>query len=155
MFERPAGQRPVLDRPRRLRLVAGGPNEGLAELALLLEAGQLVPVIDESFQLDEVPEALRYFGEGRHKGKVATTIGGWLSVSAQCRSLSLSAESLIASSGQRRRVRPVKLVRMGSVPRDNRMPVAPRKPLVCEAQTREAARGGPLRPCADTLSCRP
>jgi len=56
---------------RKLRLVAQGPNKGLADLKALLEAGKLVPVIDRTYPLSEVPEALRYFGAGRHKGKIA------------------------------------------------------------------------------------
>jgi NADPH:quinone reductase-like Zn-dependent oxidoreductase len=55
---------------RKLRLVAEGPNKGLAELKELIEAGKLVPVVDRTYALSEVPEALRYFGEGRHKGKI-------------------------------------------------------------------------------------
>jgi NADPH:quinone reductase-like Zn-dependent oxidoreductase len=59
---------------RKLRLVAEGPNKGLAELKELLEAGHLVPVIDSTYPLDEVPAALRYFGEGRHKGKIVIAV---------------------------------------------------------------------------------
>lgn len=59
---------------RRLCLVAEGPNKGLAELARLLENGDLVPVIDRTFSLQEVPAALAYFGEGRFRGKVAITV---------------------------------------------------------------------------------
>jgi NADPH:quinone reductase-like Zn-dependent oxidoreductase len=55
---------------RKLRLVAEGPNKGLADLKELIEAGKLVPIVDRTYQLSEVPEALRYFGEGRHKGKI-------------------------------------------------------------------------------------
>jgi NADPH:quinone reductase-like Zn-dependent oxidoreductase len=46
----------------------------LAELKELLEAGELVPIIDRTYRLSEVPEALRYFGEGRHKGKIAIAV---------------------------------------------------------------------------------
>jgi NADPH:quinone reductase-like Zn-dependent oxidoreductase len=60
---------------RRLRLVVDGPNKGLADLRNLIEAGKLAPVIDRTYQLAEVPEALRYFGEGRHTGKIAISIG--------------------------------------------------------------------------------
>jgi NADPH:quinone reductase-like Zn-dependent oxidoreductase len=59
---------------RKLRLVAEGPNKGLADLKELMEAGKLVPVIDRTYQLSEVPEALRYFGEGHHKGKIVIAI---------------------------------------------------------------------------------
>jgi NADPH:quinone reductase-like Zn-dependent oxidoreductase len=55
---------------RNLRLVAEGPNKGLAALRELIEAGNLVPIVDRTFGLSEVPEALRYFGEGLHKGKI-------------------------------------------------------------------------------------
>jgi NADPH:quinone reductase-like Zn-dependent oxidoreductase len=59
---------------RQYRLVAEGPNKGLSDLRELLEAGKLVPVIDRTYQLSEVPEALRYFGEGRHKGKIVIAV---------------------------------------------------------------------------------
>jgi NADPH:quinone reductase-like Zn-dependent oxidoreductase len=59
---------------RKLCLVAEGPNKGLADLKELMEAGKLTPVIDRTYRLSEVPEALRYFGEGRHKGKIAITM---------------------------------------------------------------------------------
>jgi NADPH:quinone reductase-like Zn-dependent oxidoreductase len=40
----------------------------------LLEAGKVVPVIDRRYSLSEVPEALRYLGEGHAKGKVVITV---------------------------------------------------------------------------------
>ena len=40
----------------------------------LMEAGKFVPIIDKTFRLCEVPEALRYFGSGQHIGKIAITI---------------------------------------------------------------------------------
>jgi NADPH:quinone reductase-like Zn-dependent oxidoreductase len=55
---------------RKFRVVAEGPNKGLANLKELIEAGKLLPIVDRTYQLSEVPEALRYFGEGRHKGKI-------------------------------------------------------------------------------------
>ena len=59
---------------RKLCLVYEGPNKGLAELKDLIEAGKLVSIIDRTYQLEEVSEALRYCGEGRHKGKVVIAI---------------------------------------------------------------------------------
>jgi NADPH:quinone reductase-like Zn-dependent oxidoreductase len=47
----------------------------LAFLKELLEAGKVVPVIDRRYPLSEVPEALRYLGEGHAKGKVVITLG--------------------------------------------------------------------------------
>jgi NADPH:quinone reductase-like Zn-dependent oxidoreductase len=40
----------------------------------LLESEKVVPVIDQFFPLSQVPEALRYFGEGHAQGKVVITI---------------------------------------------------------------------------------
>ena len=59
---------------RNLRLVAEGPNKGLADLRALIETGKLVAIVDRTYRLSQVPEALRYFGEGRHKGKIVITI---------------------------------------------------------------------------------
>jgi NADPH:quinone reductase-like Zn-dependent oxidoreductase len=59
---------------KKIRLVAEGPNKGLADLRELIEAGKVVPIVDRTYQLSEVPEAFRYFGEGRHKGKVVITM---------------------------------------------------------------------------------
>jgi NADPH:quinone reductase-like Zn-dependent oxidoreductase len=43
-------------------------------LTELLEAGSIRPVIDRSYPLSEVPEALRYQQEGRPQGKVIITV---------------------------------------------------------------------------------
>lgn len=40
----------------------------------LLEVGKVVPVIDRSYLLSEVPQALRYLEEGHAKGKVVITV---------------------------------------------------------------------------------
>ena len=40
----------------------------------LLESGKDVPVIDRVFPLSEVPEAMRYFGEGHVRGKVVIKV---------------------------------------------------------------------------------
>ncbi len=40
----------------------------------LFEAGKVLPIIDGSYTLSKVPEAFRYFGEGRHKGKLVITV---------------------------------------------------------------------------------
>ena len=40
----------------------------------LLEAGKVKPVIDRSYKLSEVPEALRYFEEGHAQGKIVITV---------------------------------------------------------------------------------
>ena len=55
--------------------VTGRPNQkDLAFMKGLLEAGQVIPIIDKRYSLNEVPEALRYFGEGHARGKVVITV---------------------------------------------------------------------------------
>jgi NADPH:quinone reductase-like Zn-dependent oxidoreductase len=58
----------------KFRLVAEGPNKGLADLKELIEAGKLSPIVDGVYKLSEVPDAFRYFTEGRHAGKVVVNI---------------------------------------------------------------------------------
>jgi NADPH:quinone reductase-like Zn-dependent oxidoreductase len=50
------------------------PNKGLDYIKELFEAGKVKPVIDKCYPLSEVPEAVRYFGEGHVKGKVVITM---------------------------------------------------------------------------------
>jgi len=40
----------------------------------LLEAGKVTPVIDKRYELSELPEAMRYLGEGHARGKVVITV---------------------------------------------------------------------------------
>ena len=49
-------------------------QKDLLAIAELCAAGKIVPVIDRRFPLREVPEALRYLGEGQVKGKVVITV---------------------------------------------------------------------------------
>jgi NADPH:quinone reductase-like Zn-dependent oxidoreductase len=46
----------------------------LAVLKELVEAGKVTPVIDRRYPLREVPEALRYQGEGHARGKIIITV---------------------------------------------------------------------------------
>lgn len=45
-------------------------QEDLIFVKELIEAGKVVPVIDRCYPLREVAEALRYYGQGRSRGKV-------------------------------------------------------------------------------------
>jgi NADPH:quinone reductase-like Zn-dependent oxidoreductase len=45
----------------------------MAVLAEFLEAGKLTPIIDRTYPLEEVPEAMRYLQEGRARGKIIIT----------------------------------------------------------------------------------
>jgi len=49
-------------------------QQALLAIAQLCAAGTLVPVIDREYPLREVPEALRYLGDGHAKGKVVITV---------------------------------------------------------------------------------
>jgi NADPH:quinone reductase-like Zn-dependent oxidoreductase len=52
------------------------PNpQDLAFVQGLLEAGKIVPVIDRTYPLSQVPDAIRYMEEGHARGKVVITIG--------------------------------------------------------------------------------
>ena len=49
-------------------------TQNLEELRRLLETGAVTPIVDRTFPLDEVPEAIRYLRAGRARGKIAITI---------------------------------------------------------------------------------
>jgi len=59
---------------RRMALMARVRQADLVALKELVEAGRLSPVIDRTYPLSEVPEAFRYFGTGRVRGKVVISI---------------------------------------------------------------------------------
>ncbi len=48
-------------------------NNDLRFLKEFLEAGKVKPVIDRCYPLSDVPEALRYIGQGHAKGKIVIT----------------------------------------------------------------------------------
>jgi NADPH:quinone reductase-like Zn-dependent oxidoreductase len=41
----------------------------------LIEAGKVTPVIDRTFPLSEVPEAIRYLESGQARGKLVVAVG--------------------------------------------------------------------------------
>jgi NADPH:quinone reductase-like Zn-dependent oxidoreductase len=64
---------PVIGRAegKKIRLLAVRQGaQHLAPLVELCQAGKLATVIDRRYRLNEVPEALRYLGEGHAKGKI-------------------------------------------------------------------------------------
>jgi NADPH:quinone reductase-like Zn-dependent oxidoreductase len=65
-------------RKRSIGVAIGKPNnaEDLAFLGELVQAGTLKPVIDRSYSLAEVPEALRYYAAGKARGKLVIGIPG-------------------------------------------------------------------------------
>lgn len=48
--------------------------DAVAAITELIEASEVRPVIDRSYRLEEVGEALRYQGEGRSRGKVVVVV---------------------------------------------------------------------------------
>ena len=57
--------RSFLSKPKRTDLVV---------LKELIEAGEITPVIDRTFPLNETPEAIRYVGERSTQGKTVITV---------------------------------------------------------------------------------
>ncbi len=59
---------------KKLGAVGAKPNEDLAFLLELFEAGKVVPIVDRTYPLSDVADAFRYFGEGHVKGKIVITM---------------------------------------------------------------------------------
>jgi NADPH:quinone reductase-like Zn-dependent oxidoreductase len=60
---------------KHVRLLAVQRNrKDLESITELCVSGKIVPVIDKVYRLSQVPEALRYMGEGHAKGKVVITV---------------------------------------------------------------------------------
>jgi NADPH:quinone reductase-like Zn-dependent oxidoreductase len=49
-------------------------NQDLVVLKELIEAGKVTPVIDRTYTLSEVPDAIRYIEEGHTQGKIVITV---------------------------------------------------------------------------------
>jgi NADPH:quinone reductase-like Zn-dependent oxidoreductase len=49
-------------------------HEDLLVLKELIESGKVTPVIDRTYLLSDVPEAIRYLEEGHARGKVVITV---------------------------------------------------------------------------------
>jgi len=68
---------PMLSRfvGQRLRMLASKPSQDdLVVLGELIEAGKLTPVIDRTYPLSEVPEAIRQLEQGHARGKLVITV---------------------------------------------------------------------------------
>lgn len=60
---------------QRLRpFLAKANKEDLQVLKELIEAGKVTPVIDRTYPLNKVPDAIRYLEEGHARGKVVITV---------------------------------------------------------------------------------
>src|SRR5215217_3298404 len=54
--------------------VASENHEDLLVLKELIESGEIAPLIDKTYPLSEVPEAIRYLAEGHARGKVVISV---------------------------------------------------------------------------------
>lgn len=63
-------------RTQKLGVAIGTPNDAtdLATVGELVRAGTLVPVIDRTYALAQLPEAIRYFAAGHARGKLVITM---------------------------------------------------------------------------------
>lgn len=59
---------------RKMGVLMQKQNRGIDLLIELMEEGKIKSVIDKVYPLREVPDALRYFGEGYARGKVVITL---------------------------------------------------------------------------------
>ena len=49
-------------------------RKDLISITELCEAGKVLPAIDRTYPLSQVPDAMRYVAEGQAQGKVVVTI---------------------------------------------------------------------------------
>jgi NADPH:quinone reductase-like Zn-dependent oxidoreductase len=57
-----------------LQLIAKRNAADLEILSGLIEAGKMTPVIDRTYPLSEIPEAIRYLEGGHARGKIVITV---------------------------------------------------------------------------------
>src|SRR5688500_7515766 len=70
-----AGPGIALATGKKVRVLPALPNrQDIASMAEFCEAGTITLVIDRVYPLKEVPEALRYLGEGHARGKVVIRV---------------------------------------------------------------------------------
>jgi NADPH:quinone reductase-like Zn-dependent oxidoreductase len=65
---------PFIGGQRMVPLIAKPSSVNLQFLRELIEAGRITPVIDRTYPLSQVPEAIRYLETGRARGKVVISV---------------------------------------------------------------------------------
>jgi NADPH:quinone reductase-like Zn-dependent oxidoreductase len=65
---------------KRIIIVALKPNKDLAYMNKQFEAGNIKPILDREFQLEEIRDAFELFRKGEHRGKVVINVFKCLSV---------------------------------------------------------------------------
>lgn len=59
---------------KNTRILALKPNQGITVLTEMVESGEICPVIDGPFRLEDAVSAVERFGSGKHVGKVVIAI---------------------------------------------------------------------------------
>ena len=59
---------------KNLNILSLKPNDGLEKVSLMYSQDQLKPTLDGPYPLEQIPDLLRYFGEGKHTGKILISI---------------------------------------------------------------------------------
>ncbi|MBO9701794.1 MAG: NAD(P)-dependent alcohol dehydrogenase [Sporocytophaga sp.] len=59
---------------RKLRILVHEPNKGLGLLLDLIKKGLVKPVIDSTYHLRDVPQALQHLGDGKAMGKIVIKV---------------------------------------------------------------------------------
>jgi NADPH:quinone reductase-like Zn-dependent oxidoreductase len=59
---------------KQLKLLSLKPNKNLDYINELYSADKFRPLIDGPYPLEEIPQALDYFGQGKHKGKIIISV---------------------------------------------------------------------------------
>lgn len=62
---------------KHVSIVALKANKDLDYMSELFESGQVRPVIDGPYKLEDIPEAFGIFGRGEHRGKMVISVAGW------------------------------------------------------------------------------
>jgi NADPH:quinone reductase-like Zn-dependent oxidoreductase len=55
-------------------MMADANQKDLTVLADMMQTGKLKPVIDRTYKLEQVPDAVRYVEQGHARGKVVITV---------------------------------------------------------------------------------
>lgn len=61
-------------RNKTLGIVVHRPNKDLDLILNLIKTGKIKTVIDRSYNLEDIQEAFRYYGSGKHKGKIVIVV---------------------------------------------------------------------------------
>jgi NADPH:quinone reductase-like Zn-dependent oxidoreductase len=59
---------------KKVFIVALKPNKDLDYMNKQFEAGNIKPILDRDFQLEEIRDAFHLFQKGEHRGKVVITV---------------------------------------------------------------------------------